>query len=91
MNQELLLRGIENLVKMKRIGTRGQGSIDVFAALLIAAVLFFSLYQFYENASVATSWASITILFSFALVTSCWLNCHRNPKQRHVDEAFCRT
>ena len=88
-DHEQLLRGIEHLVNAKRIGTRGQGSIDLFAALLIAGQLFFSVSQFDKNPR-ATTIAVAVILLSLVLVAIGCFGGQRNPKQVHIDDAFSR-
>jgi hypothetical protein len=87
-DQDALLTGIEHPVKIKRIGTRGQGSIDLVAALLIATQLLFSLCQFHESPSLGTSVAVVVILLSVALIMIGCFCGQRNPKQKHIDEAF---
>jgi hypothetical protein len=89
-DHDQLFRGIEYLVNAKRIGTRGQGSIDLFAALLIAGQLFFSVYQF-DKSPRATTLAVAVILLSLVLVAIGCFGGQRNPKQVHIDEAFSRT
>jgi len=89
-DHEQLMRGIEYLVNEKRIGTRGQGSIDLFAALLISGQLVFSVYQF-DKSPQATTIAVAVILLSLVLVAIGCPGGQRNPKQVHIDEAFSRT
>ena len=88
VDQDDRLVGIEQLVKMKRIGTRGQGSIDLVAALLIATQLIFSLCQFQKSPSLGTSVAVVVILLSFAVVMIGCFCGQRNPKRKHIDQAF---
>ncbi|SRR5712691_9651731 len=84
-DKDALLKGIKYLVYAKRFGTRGQGSIDIFGALIIALQFFFSVRQEYALLSFI---ASMTSACSLGMVLFAHLRYQRNPRRKDIVEAF---